>query len=397
MAHGRSLLVNFVYCPPVGHVIEALHYCHGYHRADPELRIGLALHAGSPTELATLCPYIGDVYPVTVDVFGPSADPGCLDAVPAGWDSIVDDDRGHQAAQRAIFPGLAGYYDLAAARFSAAGARLGTAGSQPPRYSPGEQFRLNLPAAAQARAGRRLRDAARAAGGQPRIAILPAGSGPRGSYPSLRSWQLVLAALRQRWPEALFCLVGKLRRDGRTVTGFGRAELGELARSLPLLVDLVDVPIVEQLAAVAACDVIVSPHSGFGMAALAVGTPWLSIGGNLWPEYYFNGVPFYSVLPDVRRFPAYTGLDGEPEPVDDDGPRSPSMCRERILADLDEIVEGAARLIERRWPAETAMADHFRRMLALRDGHADRIWSVDAVHREYLPAPGEQPPKTRGG
>ena len=182
----------------------------------------------------------------------------------------------------------------------------------------------------------------------------------------------------------MFCLLGKLRQDGRTATSFGRAELGELAASVPVSVDAVDLPIVDELAAVAACDVLVAPHSGFGMAALAVGTPWLSIAGNLWPEYYFNGVPFYSVLPDVRRFPAYTGLGPEPEPVDDDGPRSPSMCRERIEADLDEITEGAARLIERRWPAEDALADHVARMLALRGGRADRIWSVDSVHRKYL-------------
>jgi hypothetical protein len=29
VADGRSVLVNFVYCHPVGHAIEALHYCHG--------------------------------------------------------------------------------------------------------------------------------------------------------------------------------------------------------------------------------------------------------------------------------------------------------------------------------------------------------------------------------
>ncbi len=43
------------------------------------------------------------------------------------------------------------------------------------------------------------------------------------------------------------------------------------------------------------------------------------------------------------------------------------------------------------------MADHFRRMLALRDGRADRIWSVDAVRRKYLPEPSGQPAKIRGG
>jgi hypothetical protein len=30
------------------------------------------------------------------------------------------------------------------------------------------------------------------------------------------------------------------------------------------------------------------------------------------------------------------------------------------------------------------MADHFGRLLALREGRADRIWSIDAVHRKYL-------------
>jgi hypothetical protein len=30
------------------------------------------------------------------------------------------------------------------------------------------------------------------------------------------------------------------------------------------------------------------------------------------------------------------------------------------------------------------MADHVTRMLALRGGHGDRIWSVDGVHRKYL-------------
>ena len=383
MAQGRSLLVNFVYCPPVGHAIEALHYCHGYHRADPGLRIGLALNADSPTELATLCPFIANVYPVALDVFDPARHgEGSLDQIPAGWDWVVDDDRGHQAPQRALFPGLAAYYDLAADRFAAAGTIFGMAGSAPPRYSAGEQFRLRLPGPALAGARRRLGDAA--PGAHPRIGVLPAGSGPRGNYPSVRSWRLVLAALSRRWPRAVFCLLGKLRQDGRTSTSFGRAEFGELAGSVPRSLDAVDLPLTGQLAVVAACDVLVSPHTGFGMAALAVGTPWLSIAGNRWPEYYFNGVPFYSVLPDLARFPAYSGLEPEPEPVDDDGPRAPSMCRERIGADLDEITEGAARLIERRWPAEEALADHVARMLALRGGRADRIWSVDAVHSKYL-------------
>jgi hypothetical protein len=178
-------------------------------------------------------------------------------------------------------------------------------------------------------------------------------------------------------------VLGKLRSDRRTSTSFGRNELDELL-ALTGALDAVDMSLVDQLAVVSACDVLISPHSGFGMAALAVGTPWLSLAGNLWPEYYFNGVPFYSVLPDVERLPAFQAYGPEPEPVDDDGPRSPSMSFQRLNEDLDEIVSGPARLIERRWPFETAMADHFERMLELRDGRADLLWSVDGVHEKYL-------------
>lgn len=103
MPHDRSILVNFVYCHPVGHTIEALHYCHGYRRVDPSLRVAVALSADTPTELATLCPYIESVFPIDVDVFAAEAEGDSLETVPTGWTWVVDDDRGHQAPQRAAF------------------------------------------------------------------------------------------------------------------------------------------------------------------------------------------------------------------------------------------------------------------------------------------------------
>jgi hypothetical protein len=215
--------------------------------------------------------------------------------------------------------------------------------------------------------------------------VLPGGGREPLYYPSLRSWRLILQALATRYPDAEFCLVGKLRADSRTSTGFSRADFDELAAAVPRTVEAIDLPLVDQLATVAACDVLVSPHSGFGMAGLAVGTPWLTIAGNRWPEYYFNGVPFYSVLPDLERFPCYTELAPDPEPVDDDGPRTPSMSYERIRADLDEIVDGAAKLVDKRWDFDAAMTDHVRRLLAIRDGDPSRVWSFDGVHTRYLP------------
>jgi hypothetical protein len=43
------VLVNFFYAPPVGHAIEALHYCLGHHVADPSREIAVVLNAATPT------------------------------------------------------------------------------------------------------------------------------------------------------------------------------------------------------------------------------------------------------------------------------------------------------------------------------------------------------------
>ncbi|MBB5953481.1 hypothetical protein FHS29_000051 [Saccharothrix tamanrassetensis] len=355
-----SLLVNFVYCHPVGHAIEALHRCHGYHRADPDLRIGVVLNSATPVEPARLCPFIDEVHAVDVDVFDGSADfAPRLARIGRDWDQVVEDERASQSWQRTLFPGLARYFDQAREHFRPGGVRF--------PYAAGEAFRL--PIQAEPHEG-------------VRIAVLPGGSGPRSNYPSVRSWRLVLDALAVRFPGAEFVFVGKLRDDARTSTSFGRGEFDELIGSVRS-VDAVDRPLVAQLAEVASSDVLVSPHSGFSMAALAVGTPWLSISGNRWPEYYFPGTPFYSVLPEVARFPAFNLFADDPQPVSDDGPRSPSMSFDRISADLAEIVDGAARLVERRWDFDTALADYVRRMVAL--GMRHRMWSVDDVHAAYLP------------
>src|SRR5579862_5429473 len=89
-AGSESLFVNYVYFAPIGHVIEALHYCHGYHVANPDLRIALALNANSPLELVGLCPYVDTLYPVTLDPADAAADPADeLARVPRAWDHVV--------------------------------------------------------------------------------------------------------------------------------------------------------------------------------------------------------------------------------------------------------------------------------------------------------------------
>jgi hypothetical protein len=146
----------------------------------------------------------------------------------------------------------------------------------------------------------------------------------------------------------------------------------------------------EQLAIVEACDVFLAPHTGFGLAALAVGTPWLAISGGRWFEYFFNRVPFRSIIPDPERYPCFSRFD--PLAISDDGPdgpRTPSMTGARTREDLDAIVVAAAELVEGTLRYEDALADYFQALLRAHHGDASAIWSIDNVHADYLGWPSE--------
>jgi hypothetical protein len=111
-AAGTSLLVNFWYAHPVGHAIEALRYCLGYHRADPALSISLLLNGATPTELADLCPFIERTYPVSFTGFHDRVtDPApALRDVPRVWDYVVNDHRSRLPDQLASYAGLRRFY-----------------------------------------------------------------------------------------------------------------------------------------------------------------------------------------------------------------------------------------------------------------------------------------------
>lgn len=357
-----SVLVNFVYAPQVGHAIEALHYALGYHAADPSRRIGVVLNANTPAELATWCPFIDEVHTIDLDLFDPATDARAqLAEIGKDWDHLVADARSAQPAQRDFFPGLAAYYDQADAYFPGA---KGFAGfNKAPSYEPRQPLRLDLPRSE--RTG---------------FTVLLGGSADRHMYPTVASWELILSALAERLPGTEFRLLGKLAKDGRTSTTYSRDEYERLAAAVPGARLALDLPLRDQLCLVGASKVFLSPHTGFGMAALATGTPWLCLSGNRWPEFYFNdGVPFYSVLPDRSRFPCYTMVNPEPEPVEDEGPRTPSMSAARIRADLPELLDAATLLAGGGLDYATALAGHRDRLARCWGGDRSMMWSIDNV------------------
>ena len=195
-----SMLVNFFEAHNVGHVIEALHYCLGHHKANPGSRLSVLLNALATTELARLCPFVEAVYPVElpgypVDTSGLS-EADCLAAlrdVPRGWDYVLDNPRrGVEAHLRAV-SGFARYYEVSDRHFRVRKARV-TVGSDPPGYVARGHLRLEPPTE------NRLRVRELVPSDRPCIAVLPGGSSERWLYPSISSWEIILEALAQRFP-----------------------------------------------------------------------------------------------------------------------------------------------------------------------------------------------------
>jgi hypothetical protein len=378
---GKTALVNHWFSHAVGHLIEALRRCQGYHAADPTLRLGLVLNGASPVELVSCAPFVSDLYAVPYTSFGtPKGSPrASLRRVPRDWDYVVH----HPAAtnpEAARFEGLGRYYDASRRHFRARIA-VGIAGQSPPPYVPHQELRLVLPEAERSRALAEL-------GGRRSIAVMPSGSGARFLYPSVTAWLLVLDELERRFPDAVFTFVGRVSgRDGRTVSGITRDEVNRLIASRRAALDVFDRSILAQLAAVEASGLLVSPHTGFAFAGLAVGTPWLTLSGGDWHEYFFNGVPFYSILPKSREHPTF--VRGRTMPrieadEDGEGPRAQVMSLGRVQEDLGELGDAAERLARQELPYAEALADYFPRLLDAYGGDRSLVGTFDDLDLEYL-------------
>jgi hypothetical protein len=164
-----------------------------------------------------------------------------------------------------------------------------------------------------------------------------------------------------------------------------------LCASLPAAIDCFDQPIMDQIALMEASDLLISPHTGFAFAASTVGTPWLALSGGDWHEYFFNGVPFHSLLPDTTKYPCFgwgqlgsTAIPVIDDDEDGEGPRAPSMSAARFREDLPELLHAADLLIRRRLPYEEALATYFPRLLGAYQGDRSKIFTFDGIHENYL-------------
>ena len=109
----------------------------------------------------------------------------------------------------------------------------------------------------------------------------------------------------------------------------------------------------------------------------------------MWHEHFFNGVPFYSLLPDPERYPTFGwARDNEAGVIDEDedgeGPRDMTMSATRIRDDLPALLDAAETLIDGTLSYEEALSDYFPRLLTAYRGDRRKVFSFENIGREYL-------------
>ncbi|MBI3971748.1 MAG: hypothetical protein HY332_10715 [Chloroflexi bacterium] len=322
-----TMLLNYVYYNPVGHVAEALKFARGFHVANPGLQVHLLLNRDAPYELASACDWILAEVQGKTNLRSPEA-------------------------------GMAAFHVTAAEYFRARRGRVTVdypvaewLGQLPGLgYAVDAHVRLRLPDEAVA-----FTESYAHAG--PKICVLLGGSSGPAAYPSARSWMRILRALARALPDARLYLSGVRRSaGGRTHTrAYTDVEVETVLTSVPNLADCYDLGLWRQLALVEQCDVFLSPHTGFGFIAQCVGTSWLVISGGHYCEGSFhNGVPWYSVLPDNPAYPYLGSLKFNVY-----GRRKiPCMRPEKLEKKIPEIVEGARLLLDPSFTYEASIQRH---------------------------------------
>lgn len=368
------LLINWVYYNPTGHVLEALQHAYGYHCANPDVEISLLVNAESAWHITEHCSWLAHVYPVSLaEIVAHAEHAPSLRAVPQRWEYVVHDPR---VLPGALLPGWDEEELMAAQpviqRYLQATEWVGAspgfavrwdtngllATDTPLPFQANAHMRLALPAEARQFVARYRHDG-------PTICILPVSTAGLAQSPSPLAWAQVCAALVEAFPGLRIYITGitYMDEEGRRIGyEFGPQDAHAIGRQVPGVVECFDIGLWNQLALIAQCELFCSPHTGFAFAAQFVDTPWLTIAGCPWPEYLFNGVPFYSALPNCPNYPASAHRDSlcmqrwEAEAQPD------CMADVAITARIPDIVAGARLLFERKLSFADACRLHIAKL-----------------------------------
>jgi ADP-heptose:LPS heptosyltransferase len=370
----NTLLVNWVYYRPVGHALEGLKVARDYFEADRELKISVLLNSEMPYEIGALCPWIEKVYIADVKEL---AECGlrakCLEKIPANWDYVVSDDR--------LMHSIGSYSDelklanqtiikyLQAKKWK--GNRFFPQHENMPPIRFDTEMRFDVPESAKEFITKYRHNGLK-------ICILPAGSNADRIYPEVRWWIKMMKSVTESFPDVRFYLTGAKSKTGNKSESY--TFLGEDISLILSEIDNVencfDIGIVNQIALLEYCDLLISPHSGFAFLASCVNTPWLSISGARWPEYFYNHIKFYSVLPSCIKYPCYTGMKEECVTEMENGNPVICMSTNELDKKIPQIIGGIKLLADDNFTYQDSI--ELYRKNVLKSGYPlENFWTFD--------------------
>ena len=369
----RTLLVNWVFQKPVGHVIEALRIAQHFLAADPSLAISLLLNDQAPLELASCVPKISAVYGVNVERAGHSG--GFPVELPREWDYVFTDPRANKPRN---WHSLNRFHDEFRKWIRAHATNYGPNRTEMParRIVP---LRLSLPAEVEIRASSLLSTKA-----WPRLSVL-LGAGSHLRAPSMGFWATLFHRLFECYPNLEIVLLGSFESKRTSTKGVSQADVAALCNRFPGIHNAFDAGILLQLALAKRCQAHVSPHTGMSFAVQAVGVPWLALSGQEWHEFLLNGVPLISVFPECPLYPCHREIYPECTARRERGFPTACMEEEALVDKLPEILQGIEQLVYKNIPYQLAAKRHVAK---LRNRLGEEHWMLvdwpEVIGKDFL-------------
>ena len=353
----NKLLLNWLYYRPVGHVVEALKRTKGYYDANKGIELYLLLNADSPIELAEACHWVKKVYPVSLqEIWKQGEKAKSLKAVPQTWDYVIHDERIKHFRRGWDEKNLI-KAQLTLQKHLKARIKEGYTDKHILPYKPNPKITLPIPAKAREFIKRHEHSG-------PAISVMLGGSAGDTQSPSVETWLKICKALFEEIPNLKIYFTGVTRSiNGRTNTiDFSLDDVKYLENHLPNAESAYNIGLWNQLALIQKCNIFLSPHTGFGFLPPLVGTPWLALSNCRWPEYIFNGIKFYSVLPECGSYPALEDTKHGCGRLLAQNKRALCMTDKLLTKKIPEIIRAAKLLLDPDFTYKKAVQLHLRKI-----------------------------------
>jgi len=357
----KKLLLNWLYYRPVGHAIEPLKLAKGYTLANKNLDVYLIINADSTKELTEACPWIKKTYAVSlqeVQAKGAKA----IQKIPKRWDYIITDNRARHFVKGSDSDGLIKAHDLLNDMLVARIDKgfVEQSGAHESSILPivaNPKITLPIPKKAKKFAKKFNHKGVK-------IAIMLGGSAGAQQSPSIKMWLKICQALYKSIPNLKIYITGISKsKNGRTSTkDFTMQDVDFLIGKLPNAERVYDVGLWNQIAFIATCDMFLSPHTGFAFIPPIVGTPWLEIATCPWPAYFFNDIPFYSVLPECGSYPSIGKSEKGCGKLLQENKKALCVSDGLLEKKIPEIVKGARLLLDKKFTYDKAIKLHLQKI-----------------------------------